>query len=248
MPQAPDGSEVPQPADKTGKDHENGAEGLVSAAGAAAALRRGEAVVLPNPAPLTFVVAATDARTVNRAKGRPEGQAVALWVHDPATFAALDDTLDLDSDLRAATRLLLTEQRVTLLVPLRPGATGSDWLAPAARESWAMLFGTRWPPLLPVLADHSVLYVSSANRTGRPPAATAAQARDMFPDSVPVLSAEQLPGTDSGPDTTPRAATTTLRLYPDARIVVHRRGAQDAAFTDPDRYLAHLRALSPGLR
>lgn len=233
---------MPEP---TGRTHED-LEGLVDAGGAGEALRRGEAVVLPNPAPLTCVVAATDAPTVNRAKGRPENQAVALWAHDPATFAALEDALDLDADLRAAARLLLTEQRVTLLVPLRPGAAGPDWLAPAARESWAMLFGTRWQPLLPVLAEHSVLYVSSANRTGHAPAANAAQARAMFPQYVPVLPAERLPGTE--PDTAPRAATTTLRLYPDARITVHRRGAQDAAFTDTDSYLDHVRTLSPGLR
>ena len=230
----------------TGTSSESEAEGLVGVAGARAALRRGQAVVLPNPAPLTCVVAGTDAQGVNRAKGRPEGQAVALWAHDPAILAALDDVLDLDADLRTVARLLLTEQRVTLLVPLRAGASGPDWLAPAARESWAMLFGTRWPPLLPVLEDHSVLYVSSANRTGQAPAATGAQARAMFPHSVPVLPADRLAGAEPESDPAARAATTTLRLYPDARITVHRRGAQDAAFADPDRYLDHVRTVFRG--
>lgn len=75
----------------SGRTSESKAEGLVGVDEARAALRRGQAVVLPNPAPLTCVVAATDAQGVNRAKGRPEGQAVALWAHDPGTFAALED-------------------------------------------------------------------------------------------------------------------------------------------------------------
>ncbi|MFF2076826.1 Sua5/YciO/YrdC/YwlC family protein [Kitasatospora sp. NPDC058162] len=210
--------------------------GTVDLAGARAALRRGTAVVLPNPAPLTHVVAGTDPRAVNTAKGRPAEQAVALWAHDPGTLARLGAVLDLSPELAAAARRLLSEERVTLLLPLRPGAARPDWLVPATRDGWTLLFGARWEPVLPLLADHPVLYVSSANRTGHPPAATAAEARAMFPAAVPVL------GT-AGPDTAVggRAATTTLRLHPDGRLDLHRPGAQDRPHPGRGAYLAHVR-------
>ncbi|MGW2400193.1 Sua5/YciO/YrdC/YwlC family protein [Kitasatospora sp. NPDC001664] len=193
-----------------------------------AALHRGSAVVLPNPAPLTHVVAGTDPLAVNAAKGRPADQAVALWAHHPHTLAALDGTLGLTPGVRR----LLAEERVTLLLPLLAEPPG--WLAPATRDGWTMLFGARWEPVLPLLDDHPVLYVSSANRTGRPPAATAAEALAMFPPEVPVL-ASAAPPSD-------RAATTTLRLHADGRLELHRHGAQDRPFASPAAYLAHVRS------
>ncbi len=135
---------------------------------------------------------------------------------------------------------LLVAERVTVLVPLRNGVRGPDWLAPASRDGWTLLFGARWAPLLPVLSDLPVLYVSSANRTGRPPAGTAAEAVAMFPADVPVLGAGSLPGADR-PDGRPRAATSTVRLHPDGRLELHRRGAHDRAFADPERFLDRLR-------
>ncbi|MFB7909474.1 hypothetical protein ACFC1T_23850 [Kitasatospora sp. NPDC056076] len=219
-----------------------GTGGTVDLDGARAALRRGTAVVLPNPAPLTHVVAGTDPRAVNTAKGRPAEQAVALWAHDPGTLARLGAALDLSPALAAAARRLLTEERVTLLLPLLPllpGAARPDWLAPATRDGWTLLFGARWEPLLPLLTDHPVLYVSSANRTGHPPAATAAGARAMFPAAVPVLGPLSLDDHD-GP-AGGRAATTTLRLHPDGRLDLHRPGAQDRPYPGPEAYLAHVR-------
>ncbi|AUG75835.1 hypothetical protein CFP65_0914 [Kitasatospora sp. MMS16-BH015] len=199
-----------------------------------AALRRGAAVVLPNPAPLTHVVAGTDPAAVNAAKGRPADQAVALWAHHRDTLAELGRVLDLRPAQALAADRLLAEERVTLLLPLRPGAPVPDWLAPATRDGWTMLFGARWEPVLPLLAEHPVLYVSSANRTGHRPVAATAEAEAMFPPTVPVLDLAG-PGGDL-----PRAATTTLRLHPDGRVELHRRGAQDRPFASPDRYLEHV--------
>ncbi|MBD0670214.1 hypothetical protein [Streptomyces sp. CBMA156] len=216
--------------------------GTVDADDARHALHQGTAVVLPNPAPLTYVVAATDPQAVNAAKGRPLPQAVALWAHDPATLAALDDTLDLTPHAVALARRLLTEERVTLLLPLRPAARPPSWLSPAAQDGWTLLFGARWTPLLPVLADHPILYVSSANRTGHPPAASAAEATAMFPPTVPVLGCASLTGTDPAPAEPPRAATTTLRLHPDGRLELHRHGAQNRPYPDAHHYLDHLRS------
>ncbi|MFI5828714.1 hypothetical protein ACIA6C_15945 [Streptomyces sp. NPDC051578] len=216
--------------------------GTVDTDGARKALARGAAVVLPNPAPLTYTVAATDPRAVNTAKARPGEQAVALWAHDPDTLAALDDYLDLDAALTSLGRRLLIEERVTLLVPIRPGTSIPSWLSPASQDGWTLLFGARWTPLLPVLADHPILYVSSANRTGRPPAATATEAAAMFPPTVAVLGSTSLTGADRDPRGPSRAATTTLRLHPDGRLDLHRHGAQDRPYPNADQYLDRLRA------
>jgi tRNA A37 threonylcarbamoyladenosine synthetase subunit TsaC/SUA5/YrdC len=203
------------------------------------ALREGAAVVLPNPAPLTCVVTATRPHTVNEAKARPAGQPVALWAHHPGTLDAVTARTALDAAGTALAGRLLAEEHLTLLLPLRAGAEPPAWLAPACKDGWTLLFGARWQPLAPLLDEHPVLYVSSANRTGRPPAATPAEALAMFPASVPVLRpplrADDAPG---GPD---RRATTTVALHPDGRLTLHRHGAQNQPYPHPDDYLAHLR-------
>ncbi|MEU0126648.1 hypothetical protein [Streptomyces sp. NPDC006289] len=213
-----------------------------------AALHRGAAAVLPNPAPLTYVVAATAPHAVNRAKARPAGQPVALWTHHPRTSDLVLRALDLTPGAVRTARRLLGEERVTLLAPLRPAGTHPAWLGPATHDGWTLLFGARWSPLLPVLDEHPVLYVSSANSTGRPPAPNAARARAMFPGHVPVLDAASLPGfVPDAPGSAPRAATTTIRLHPDGHLEMHRSGAQDSAHHGPTAYLDHLRTVhGPG--
>ncbi|WP_441246152.1 hypothetical protein [Kitasatospora sp. McL0602] len=224
-------------------------------------LSTGAAVVLPNPAPLTYTVTATDPRAVNTAKGRPADQAVALWAHHPQTLTALADALALDDEHVTLARRLLTEERVTLLVPLRVGGHRPDWLSPASQDGWALLFGTRWAPLVPLLDGFPVLYVSSANRTGCSPAATTRDAVAMFPAGTAVLgtasltddehrTAEHSADERSSPERTaaeqPRSATTTLRLYPDGQLGLHRHGAQDQAYPSTERYLDHVLAAHRG--
>ena len=209
------------------------------------ALARGSAVVLPNPAPLTCVVAATEPAAVNTAKQRPPGQAVALWAHHPATLDRLAGLLALDpAGLRLARRLL-TEELLTLLVPVRDDAAAPGWLDPATRDGWALLFGARRPALRPLLDQFPLLYVSSANRSGQPPCPTPAEAAAVFAPAVPVL-AEPAPAGSRGPATdhepAQRRATTTVRLHPDGRLDLHRHGAQDLGRPGgPADYLAHLR-------
>ncbi|TDC75954.1 Sua5/YciO/YrdC/YwlC family protein [Streptomyces hainanensis] len=203
------------------------------------ALAGGLAVVLPNPAPLTCVVAGTRPAAVNTAKERPADQAVALWAHHPATLDRLTDHLELGPDAHRFARRLLAEELVTLLVPLRRPRDVPDWLSPAARDGWTLLFGVRWQPLAPLLADFPLLYVSSANRTGSPPAATPADATAVFGPRVPVL-ADPAPAPAPATAGPLRRATTTVRLHPDARTTLHRHGAQDHPHPGADHYLDHL--------
>ncbi len=209
-----------------------------------AALARGRAVVLPNPAPLTCVVAATRPDAVNTAKQRPAEQAVALWAHHPRTLDALTERLDLGPDALRLARRLLAEEHLTVLAPVRRPEEAPPWLAPATQDGWTLLFGARWQPLADLLDACPVLYVSSANRTGHDPAPGPAEALTMFPPDVPVLRSpvpDDGPGGPDGPGGAGRAATTTVRLHPDGRLDLHRHGAQDRAFADPDQYLARIR-------
>lgn len=217
--------------------------GPVSLGEAGRALRAGAAVVFPNPAPLTHVVAALRARTVNEAKGRPAGQPVALWAHHPDTVQQLDGIWGLEPGPAATARRLLVERLLTLLVPVRDPAELPGWTQPAVKDGWMLMFGARWRPLRPLLDEHPVLYVSSANRTGRAPAAGTADALAMFPAAVPVLAVPPS-GPTAGAEQSasgPRMATTTVRMHPDGRLELHRHGAQDRDFADAEGYLEHLR-------
>ncbi|GHG41801.1 hypothetical protein [Streptomyces zaomyceticus] len=204
------------------------------------ALRHGTAVVLPNPAPLTHVVTATTATAVNRAKHRPAGQSVALWAHHQDTLGTLTGLWDLAPRHRTTALRLLAEEHLTVLLPVRtPGALPS-WLEPAVKDGWMLLFGARWQPLHSLLDDHPVLYVSSANITGSPPAADTAGALAMFPPTVPVLHLTDAEHPPPHIGTQVRRATTTVRVAPDGRLQLHRHGAQDHGHGSADDYLRHL--------
>ena len=203
----------------------------------AQALTAGRAAIVPNPSPLTYVVTATNPQAVNTAKGRPIDQEVALWVHDETTWAGLIPSLDLTSSaLRMAVALLRVEL-VTLLAPVCADTPPPAWAVPALRDGHLLLFGARWQPLAPLLARFPRLYVSSANRTGQAPAATASAAAAMFGPGIPVADADSLRESD-----TPHTATTMLRIAPSGALTHVRRGAQDQAHgADPDLYLERLR-------
>jgi tRNA A37 threonylcarbamoyladenosine synthetase subunit TsaC/SUA5/YrdC len=201
------------------------------------ALTAGRAVVLPNPSPLTYVVAAIDPQAVNAAKARPVGQEVALWVHDESTWRDLTPSLDLSFATLDVAVTLLRVELVTLLVPVRADAKLSDWASPALRDGYLLLFGARWQPLAHLLERFPRLYVSSANRTGQPPAATAARAVAMFGPDIPVADADSLRETGI-----PHSATTMLRIAPDGTLAHVRHGAQDQAHgADATAYLDQLR-------
>ncbi|MFD4242412.1 Sua5/YciO/YrdC/YwlC family protein [Streptomyces sp. NPDC058525] len=204
------------------------------------ALRQGSAVVLPNPAPLTHVVAATTATAVNQAKRRPTDQPVALWAHHPDTLETLTGLWDLSPQACEMTRRLLAEELLTALLPVRAHATLPSWLGPAVKDGWMLLFGARWQPLHPLLDDHPVLYVSSANLTGHPPAADTGEALAMFPPTVPVLHLTDPEHRRPQNGRQARRATTTVRVTPDGKLQLHRHGAQDQGYGRADDYLRRL--------
>ncbi|HEX4833226.1 MAG TPA: hypothetical protein VH478_19270 [Trebonia sp.] len=204
---------------------------------AAEALAGGRAAILPNPSPLTYVVAATSPRAVNDAKARPDGQNVALRVHGDTTWASVRPALELEPAALGRALALLRAELVTLLVPVRASAPLPAWALPALLDGHLLLFGARWRPLAALLARFPRLYVSSANRTGQAPAATAARAAAMFGPGTPVTDADH--ARDAG---AAHAATTMLRIAPDGALAHVRHGAQDQAHgAGPGRYLDWLR-------
>ncbi|WP_410627703.1 hypothetical protein [Amycolatopsis sp. cmx-8-4] len=208
---------------------------LTQLAAAADAVRAGSAVVFPNPYPLTSVVAAIAPDVVNTAKGRPADQAVALWLVGDEPWSEFAAALDLDDATRVLVRELLVHERLTLLLPVVSGRA-PGWASPATRDGHALVFGACWDPVRPILTDIGHLHVSSANRTGHPPAASSAEARAMFPPEVRVLESAD------GSPAAGRAATTTLRVGRNHTLTHIRLGAQDRAHGGPEAYLAHLRA------
>ncbi|MCO1576071.1 hypothetical protein M8C13_09915 [Crossiella sp. SN42] len=187
-------------------------------------------MVLPNPHPLTSVVAATTAEAVNAAKGRPAGQAVALWLVEDGPWAEFAAALDLDPHQVTWARELLAQERVTALLPVT--RTAPDWVQEAARDGFVLVFGSCWAPLRPLLTHP--LRVSSANRTGHAPVAGPAAARAEFPPEVHVLAA------GDGRPAQDRRATTTVRLTR-AGIEHLRPGAQCHAHGGAAAYLEYLR-------
>ncbi|WP_437581486.1 Sua5/YciO/YrdC/YwlC family protein [Sorangium sp. So ce887] len=183
------------------------------------ALDRGEAVVLPTPSPLAYVVAAKTAAAVNLARERPHNHPVATW--EPR-FDRLAPHLALDEMERRRLGWLLAVERVSVLAPQARDAAAPSWIEPAASYGMALLFGVAWEPIAWLLERHAPLFVSSANRAGAPPAVDLRQAvADLGPE-VWVLDGDSLRDRAR-----PHAPTTTLRFVPGRGWEIHRRGIQD---------------------
>lgn len=200
------------------------------------ALAAGRVAIVPNPTPLAYGIAAITPHAVNAAKGRPQDQAVAVWLHDDTAWQDLAPALNLQPAALRTAFALLRRELVTLLVPLRDHTPLPAWITPAVREGHALLYGGRWAPLTRLLADFPQLYASSANRTGHPPAVTAAQATAIFGRHVPVVNGDALRDLNR-----PHFSTTMLRIAPEGNLTLVRHGAQDTANgLDPAAYLKRL--------
>jgi tRNA A37 threonylcarbamoyladenosine synthetase subunit TsaC/SUA5/YrdC len=188
---------------------------------AAEVLSAGGAVVVPNPAPMTYGIVATDARKVNEVKHRPIGQNVAVSLHAREQWQQVVPAVDLPTGvLRTVVELL--EQRLSILLPLGAREALPDWVTPAVRDGHLAAFNGYWAPTAALWDRFPRLYGSSANLTGRPPAADAGQAAAMFGTGCPVVAVAD-PDEASGP----RAASTMVRIDPAGRLELVRAGAQD---------------------
>lgn len=197
-------------------------------------LADGQAVVVANPSPMTYGVVATSPGAVNALKGRPLDQNVGVSLHDEGEWRQVVPCLDLPPHWPARLRILL-ERRLSLLVPLR--SAGPDWIKPAVRNGYLALFDGRWAPLARLWDGFPRLYGSSANRTGRRPSATAADAIDNFGSTAVVVDADALRDTAR-----PHGASTMVRISPDGGLELYRPGIQDAG-RDPRDFLRELHAV-----
>ncbi len=197
-----------------------------------AALGRGDPVVLPPPSPITYGVAGTDPGAVNRAKGRPTDQPVAVGLTRLAPVAAC---LDLDESSMALVEWLVFREWLTVLVPMRLGAPG--WTAPATVDDTMLLAGAWLPETLPIVDSVEVLYLSSGNRTSGQAARTAEEADAVFAGQLPVLNGDSLRS-----PSLPHGATTMVELAGDGSLTLARHGINDRGFDqdDPSVFVADL--------
>jgi L-threonylcarbamoyladenylate synthase len=202
------------------------------------ALAAGQPVVLPNPTPLAYIVVATSAREVNRIKGRPLEQNAGITLHDDADWRALEPALDLTPEGLARMRALMRRDLLSFLAPVREGAELPEWIRPAVRGGRLGLFGG-WHPLDPLWQRFPRLFGSSANRTGRPPVASAAEAAAVFGGAVVVVDGDTLRDA-----TRTRGATTIVRIEPDGTLALHRSGAHDAGLS-VDEFLRRMNTSAP---
>ncbi|MDN5914350.1 MAG: Sua5/YciO/YrdC/YwlC family protein [Pseudonocardia sp.] len=207
------------------------------------ALARGQAVIVPNPSPMTYGLVATSASAVNAVKGRPLDQPVAVSLHDQAEWQRVAPALDLPGELQPMIAALLRE-RLSLLVPVREAARLPAWARSAVQDDHVAVFSGWWAPLAPLWDRFPRLYGSSANRTGQPPVTSAADVASRLGARVPMIDGDALRD--------PRrvhTASTIVRVTPDGSLRPHRRGAQDAASgLDLDAYIARLASIEVGDR
>lgn len=194
--------------------------GLASACDAMAA---GEAIVVPNPAPMAYGVVATSARAVNALKRRPLTRNVAISLHDPWRRGQTARVIDLPVTARDAVVALL-RQRLTVLVPLRRRMPLPAWMRPAARDGYLAIFDGSWARTARLWKRFPVVYGSSANLTEQPPAATVAEAVAMFGPECPVIDGDAVRESASA-----RRTSTMIRIDRVGRLDLHRSGAQDTA-------------------
>ncbi|GEL24065.1 hypothetical protein PSU4_30190 [Pseudonocardia sulfidoxydans NBRC 16205] len=187
------------------------------------ALARGQAVVVPNPSPMTYGLVATDPAAVNAAKGRPVEQPVAVSLHDHAEWHRVTPGLDLPRELLPRI-LALLDRRLSLLVPVREDASLPEWVRSGVHDGHLAMFNGRWGPSAPLWDRFPRLHGSSANRSGQPPAACAADAARMLGTDVPVIDGDAL----RDPRRVPRASS-MVRVTRDGKMRLHRPGAQDVA-------------------
>jgi tRNA A37 threonylcarbamoyladenosine synthetase subunit TsaC/SUA5/YrdC len=184
---------------------------------------------------MAYGLLATSASTINAAKGRAAGQAVAASLHDEAEWQRLVPSIDVPPAALAGVIALL-DQRLSVLLPLRREVPHPPWLGPAVRDGQLCLFNGRWARTAALWERFPRLFGSSANLTGRAPAASAAQAIAMLGVRCPVVEVRT-----AGDPPRRRLASTIIRVDRGGRIALHRAGIHTAmASQSPDTFLRQL--------
>ena len=151
-------------------------------ADAVAALRRGELVVLPTDTVYGIAADAFSPAAVERllaAKGRGRDMPVPVLVGDVRALHGLA------ADVTPTMQLLVEEHWPGPLTLIVPAAASLAWDLGETRGTVAVRM-PQHPVALDVLRVTGPLAVSSANRTGRTPPVTAAQAEEQLGESVAV--------------------------------------------------------------
>jgi L-threonylcarbamoyladenylate synthase len=194
-------------------------------------LDAGGAVIVPLPTPLPYVVASLDAAMVNVAKGRPSEQPVGLTVAD---FSLVTPHVELDADTLALARWLTADQLLNLLLPVGDGRPA--WMRPSTSKGWLGVTLACLDQTRALLDQRRQLYLSSANRTGYPPALTAPAADAAFAGQLLVIN-----GDPARALSVAAGSATIVRVGSHRHLEVIRHGIHDAAFAgDTQRFLQHL--------
>ena len=159
--------------------HEQSAVGVVQAV---AALQRGDLVVLPTDTVYGIAADAFSPAAVDRllaAKGRGRDMPVPVLVGDARGLSGLA------ADVTDQMRELVEAHWPGPLTIIVPAAASLAWDLGETRGTVAVRM-PQHPVALDVLSSTGPLAVSSANRTGRPPPVTAAEAERQLGVSVAV--------------------------------------------------------------
>lgn len=197
---------------------------------AAQELSEGRAIVVPAPSPLPYGVVATTSAAVNDAKGRSTDQATGMACAD---FASVRPYLELDEP---TCRLAEWASRVRMLSLLLPvGDAVPAWVRPAVVDRRVAITLAWLPELRPLLEQFGHLYMSSANRTTRAVATTAAAADKEFGGSLLILDGDPLRDCEirSG-------SSSIVQIDPHLRLQVFRGGINTDGHSDEQNYLDEL--------
>jgi tRNA threonylcarbamoyl adenosine modification protein (Sua5/YciO/YrdC/YwlC family) len=177
------------------------------------AISRGELVVMPTDTVYGIAADAFNAGAVQAlldAKGRDRSSPPPVLV---GSMAALDALAESVPDAVATLTAAFWPGALTIVLPAQPSLA---WDLGDTNGTVALRMPDQ-PIALELLADTGPLAVSSANRTGRPPATTAQQALEELGESVSVyLDAGATPG--ATPSTIVDATGDALRILREGAI------------------------------
>ncbi|MEW2166944.1 hypothetical protein AB0912_28660 [Streptomyces sp. NPDC007084] len=220
--------------------------GTVDLDGARRSLRRGQALVLPTPHPLTGFLVTADPYVTWKLTGN--------WMEPLALLvksfeATLREHVELDGFARDVARRLLAFSSLRVVLPLANGGDHPFWMSPAVRETHVWAQGVPWDAARRLLTGDVPLYCAEARRPGGRPVTRTRRAILEFPLTVSVLGHRTLYGLDESADPVldaERSAPTAVAVTPDGALRLVTSGAHDRHADDKVRWLSDLGAWCVG--